>query len=136
MSFRKKHREAEKAEGEDVKIAHAKDSQGAKKKSAQEQSSEQQSVQQTGQQANQQSESGQSSEQSAEQESEETDDEQSPAEEEDDDSAEPVPDGTTAEILRWVGDDKRRAQRALDKEHGDEKPRAGLTGELKKIVEE
>jgi hypothetical protein len=45
-----------------------------------------------------------------------------------------VPEGTTAEILAWVGDDQDRAQQALDAENKDEKPRTGLTGELNKIL--
>jgi hypothetical protein len=56
--------------------------------------------------------------------------EQPPAEEQSE-----VPDGTTAEILQWVGDDKERAQQALDKENADESPRKGLTGELEKKLE-
>ena len=47
---------------------------------------------------------------------------------------EPVPDGTTAEILAWVGGDPDRAQRALDKEQTSDRPRSGLTGELNKIL--
>jgi hypothetical protein len=47
-----------------------------------------------------------------------------------------VPDGTTAEVLAWVGDDKERAQAALDKENADESPRKGLTGELEKLLED
>lgn len=47
-----------------------------------------------------------------------------------------VPDGTTAEVLQWVGDDKERAQKALDKEQAEESPRVGLTGELEKTLEE
>jgi hypothetical protein len=132
VSFRKKNKSKSKGAEEDVKVAHAKDSQTPKQQSAQEQSSEQQASQQTtGQQA------GQESGQPAEQESEETSEEQKTDEEEDEDKSddsEPVPDGTTAEILRWVGDDKSRAQRALDKEQQDDRPRAGLTGELKKIL--
>jgi hypothetical protein len=46
-----------------------------------------------------------------------------------------VPDGTSAEVLSWVGDDKGRAQAALDKENADESPRKGLTGELEKLLE-
>jgi hypothetical protein len=132
VSFRKKNKGKNKEAEEDVKVSHAKDSQGAAKKSAQEQSSEQQSAQQTtGQQ------SGQESGQPTEQESEESSEEQKTDEEEDEDKSddsEPVPDGTTAEILRWVGDDKARAQRALDKEQQDDRPRAGLTGELRKVL--
>lgn len=124
MSFRHKNREAE-AEEEDVRVSHAKDSQTPDQKSAQEQSSEQQAPQQADQ------ESGQPTEQT----SEEKDDETSPSEEEEED-AEPVPVGTTAEILQWVASDKDRAQRALDKEQSNDKPRGGLTGELRKILGE
>jgi hypothetical protein len=131
VSFRKKNKGKSKEAEEDVKISHAKDSQGEQKPSAQEQSSEQQASQQTtGQQ------SGQESGQPTEQESEETSEEQKTDEDEDEDSDdEPVPDGTTAEILRWVHGDKVRAQRALDKEQAEEKPRAGLTGELRKVLD-
>lgn len=45
-----------------------------------------------------------------------------------------VPEGTTAEILDWVGDDLDRAQRALDTEQANERPRVGLTSELNKIL--
>jgi hypothetical protein len=45
-----------------------------------------------------------------------------------------VPEGTTAEILAWVGDDQERAQAALDAEQASDKPRVGLTGELEKIL--
>ncbi len=47
---------------------------------------------------------------------------------------EPVPTGTAAEILAWVGDDSARAEAALDIERAKDKPRVGLTGELEKIV--
>jgi hypothetical protein len=52
----------------------------------------------------------------------------------DEPASEPVPDGSTAEILRWVGTDKQRAQAAFDKEQADDRPRHGLTGELKKVL--
>jgi len=124
--------------GEDMKVSRAKDSQGPDKQSAQEQSSEQQAQQATQQTTGQQSgqESGQPAEQNEEQESNEqsTSDEEEEDDSDDSDDSEPVPDGTTAEILRWVGDDQQRAQRALDKEQADDRPRAGLTGELKKIL--
>jgi len=47
-----------------------------------------------------------------------------------------VPQGTTTEILRWVGDDKNRAQSALDAEQSHDRPRTGLVNELKKRLEE
>jgi len=47
-----------------------------------------------------------------------------------------VPEGTTAEILQWVGDDKEKAQAALDKENAEERPRKGLTGELEELLTE
>ena len=46
------------------------------------------------------------------------------------------PQGTTAEILRWVGDDRGRAQSALDAEQSHDRPRTGLVDELKKSLEE
>lgn len=127
VSFRKKHKEA-KAEAENVKISHAQDSQP--KKSAKDQSSEQAAQQTTGQQAGQSGQPPAQTEETQQGEDQPTEDEGDGEE----DDAEPVPDGTTAEILRWVGDDQSRAQRALDKEQGDDRPRAGLTGELKKIL--
>jgi len=128
---------------EDMKVVRAKDSQSAPKPSAAEQESQQQAAAQTtGQQPGQQSgqESGQPEGQtSGDETKDETSDEQSDDKEDDSSSApssEPitVPDGTTAEILRWVGDDKQRAQAALDKERQADKPRSGLTGELEEIL--
>lgn len=49
-------------------------------------------------------------------------------------SRSPVPDGTAPEVLAWVGDDKERAQQALDKESQSERPRSGLTNELNEII--
>jgi hypothetical protein len=144
MSFRNKDKKGKKSkqestqettEGDDVEVVHAKDSQ-TQHKSAKDQSSEQAARQQTSAQ-----QSGQESGQPPAQTNEQTSDEQQTSdgdEDEDDDSsddAEPVPDGTTAEILRWVGGDKKRAQAALDKEQADDRPRHGLTGELKKVLE-
>jgi hypothetical protein len=128
VSFRKKNREAEQAEQakeEDVKVV--KESKG-KDKSASESSQQPEQVpdQQSGQESGQPP--AQSDAQSDEQSDGDGDDDKS-------DDAEPVPAGTTAEILRWVGGDKQRAQRALDKEQAEEKPRGGLTGELKRILE-
>lgn len=48
---------------------------------------------------------------------------------------EDVPTGTTKELLDWVGDDKDRAQRALDVELENDKPRNGLVKSLKEIAE-
>jgi hypothetical protein len=45
-----------------------------------------------------------------------------------------VPKGTTSELLSWVGDDKERAQRALDAENATDKPRKGLVEELEEIL--
>lgn len=47
-----------------------------------------------------------------------------------------VPDGTTKEILSWVGDDKERAQAALDKENASSKPRSTLVDDLEKKLAE
>ena len=48
---------------------------------------------------------------------------------------EQVPDAATPAVLAWVGDDKNRAQQALDKEQQSENPRKGLTNELNEIIE-
>ena len=48
-------------------------------------------------------------------------------------SASEPPDGTSKEVLDWVGDDQARAQAALDKEQANEKPRVGLSEDLEKI---
>lgn len=123
MSFRKKNKQAE-AEEEDMKISHAKGSKGAEEAPAQQAEQPQQAEQ-----------SQQQAEQSQQTDEETTEDQPSSDEEEDDDDSEPVPDGTTAEILQWAGDDQDKAQRALDKEQADQKPRPGLTRGLKKILE-
>jgi hypothetical protein len=128
VSFRKKHREAQE-KGEDVKVVRAKDSQQDKEQ-AKEPAADQATEQTTGQQ------SGQEAGQPPDQDQQGSDEQQSSEEDDKDDDAEPVPDGTTAEILRWVGDDPERAQRALDKEQADDRPRTGLTGELNKILEQ
>ena len=47
---------------------------------------------------------------------------------------EAVPQGTVPEVLTWVGDDKDRAQKALDAENADDKPRKGLVKSLEEIV--
>lgn len=46
---------------------------------------------------------------------------------------EAVPEGPAAEILRWVGDDAERAQKALDAEEAGQQ-RVGLTKKLKELV--
>lgn len=56
-------------------------------------------------------------------------------EEDDEESHEEVPDGTSREVLNWVGEDKQRAQAALAKEQANERPRSGLTEDLQKIVD-
>lgn len=45
-----------------------------------------------------------------------------------------TPRGLTKEILAWVGDDKERAQRALDQEKADEKPRVTVIKALEAIL--
>lgn len=45
-----------------------------------------------------------------------------------------VPDGTVPEVLNWVGDDKERAQKALDKENENAKPRKGLVSSLEELL--
>jgi hypothetical protein len=47
-------------------------------------------------------------------------------------TVEPVPTGTTAEVLAWVGDDKDRAHRALETEQASSSPRRGLVSELER----
>lgn len=43
-----------------------------------------------------------------------------------------VPDGTTQDVLDWVGDDQARAQQALDAENARSTPRTTLVAELEK----
>lgn len=45
-----------------------------------------------------------------------------------------VPVGTVPEILTWVGEDKEKAQKALDKELENSKPRKGLVSSLEEVV--
>jgi len=132
MSFRHKDREAE---GDDVKVAYEKDSKQGKpeEQSSGQQASQQTTEQQSGQESGQPA--GQTDEQQSEQQQSSDDEDDDKSDESDESDDEPVPDGTTAEILRWVGDDKGRAVRALEKERADSRPRAGLTGELTKILE-
>lgn len=44
-----------------------------------------------------------------------------------------VPEGPAAEVLAWVGEDKDRAQQALDAEEEGQQ-RVGLTKKLKELV--
>lgn len=46
-----------------------------------------------------------------------------------------VPDGTTKEVLEWVGDDKDRASLALQKEQDHDDPRKGVVEKLTKLLE-
>lgn len=46
-----------------------------------------------------------------------------PAESAATESTDPVPEGSVDEIVEWVGDDRERAQRALDVEQASERPR-------------
>jgi hypothetical protein len=45
-----------------------------------------------------------------------------------------VPEGTSAQILKWVGSDSDRAERALAAEAGRDKPRGVLTAALEKLT--
>jgi hypothetical protein len=47
-----------------------------------------------------------------------------------------VPEGTTKEILAWVGDDKERAASALDAEKANEKPRKSVVEPLEEMLAE
>lgn len=42
--------------------------------------------------------------------------------------------GTTSEILAWVGDDKERAQTALEAEQAQEVPRKNLMYQLERVL--
>lgn len=46
-----------------------------------------------------------------------------------------VPTGTVPEILSWVGEDVEKAQKALDIENEESKPRKGLVTALTSIIE-
>lgn len=46
-----------------------------------------------------------------------------------------VPDGTTQDVLDWVGDDSDRAQQALDAEQARDTPRTTLVAELERRTE-
>lgn len=46
-----------------------------------------------------------------------------------------VPAGTVKEILTWVGEDPERAQKALDEETANEKPRKGLVESLSELID-
>lgn len=64
-------------------------------------------------------------------------DEQAEGEDEegaDEEPSEPVPKGTTNEILRWVAGDKQRAQAALDVERANDRPRSSLISQLTRIA--
>ena len=45
-----------------------------------------------------------------------------------------LPDGTSKEVLDWVGDDTDRASAALEREQADPQPRKTLVAALKKLV--
>lgn len=47
-----------------------------------------------------------------------------------------VPDGTTKEVLAWVGNDADKAKLALDKEESHDEPRKGLVKELNSIIDD
>jgi hypothetical protein len=47
---------------------------------------------------------------------------------------EAVPAGTVPEVLTWVGDDPVRAQKALDEENKNDRPRKGLVSSLTEMV--
>lgn len=45
-----------------------------------------------------------------------------------------VPEGTVKEVLEWVGEDKDRAQAALDAENATDEPRKSLIKELGEVL--
>ena len=47
---------------------------------------------------------------------------------------EEVPEGNISEITDWVGDDKDRAQLALDAENGQDSPRKTLVKHLEEVI--
>jgi hypothetical protein len=47
---------------------------------------------------------------------------------------ETVPDGAAKDVLAWVGEDKTRAQLALDTENARENPRKGVLTALKELL--
>ena len=49
---------------------------------------------------------------------------------------EDVPTGTVPEVMSWVGEDPVRAQKALDVEVDNDKPRQGLVKQLNEMIEE
>lgn len=48
---------------------------------------------------------------------------------------EDVPVGTVPEVMTWVGDDPVRAQKALDVEVENDKPRKGLVEQLTEMID-
>ena len=50
-------------------------------------------------------------------------------------SEDDVPSGTVPEVLTWVGDDVERAQKALDEEVANDKPRKGLVAQLQEMID-
>lgn len=46
----------------------------------------------------------------------------------------PVPQGAIAVVMDWVGEDKDRAQRALEAEEAAERPRSTLVDQLKQLL--
>lgn len=48
---------------------------------------------------------------------------------------EDVPSGTVPEVMTWVGDDPVRAQKALDAEVENDKPRKGLVEQLSEMID-
>lgn len=45
-----------------------------------------------------------------------------------------VPDGTVADVLEWVGQDRERAERALAVEEAQDSPRTTLTEPLERLL--
>lgn len=50
-------------------------------------------------------------------------------------SVDELPDGTIAEVMRWVGDDPVRAAAALDRERSSTAPRTTLIARLSSVVD-
>lgn len=54
----------------------------------------------------------------------------------DEESADPVPDGSADAVLAWVGGDPVRASRAREAEQGRDRPRSTLLAQLDKVTED
>lgn len=47
-----------------------------------------------------------------------------------------APEGTIGAVLTWVGEDKDRAEVALEQEKAEDRPRKSLTAQLEEILDD